>query len=200
MDYNFALMKNLGPFLAAAFVLAAVPAPAADKDITIFGAVQYEEKLTFQSATQAGTTLSTFDPGTFSTFGVRFGHGNVVGGEHTIAYVPNFIDTKSKAVVYTSNFLLQAPLPKAKPYATVGLGSFFSFGSGLGDLGSKFALNYGGGVKVLPAGPVGLRLDIRGYAIPGVRFTGPGVTGVSPSKQTMNILEAGIGIIFSLGK
>ena len=194
-------MKNLRCFLAAAFILAAIPAGAADRDITIFGAVQHEEKLTFQSATQTGTTLGTYDPGTFSTFGLRVGHGRIFGGEHTLAYAPNFIDTKSKAVIYNSNILLQAPLPKAKPYGTVGLGSIFTFGDGFGDFGSKFAINYGAGIKVLPAGPVGVRFDVRGYTVPSVRFTGPAVTapGTSTQKQTLNILEAGIGIIFSIG-
>ncbi len=194
-------MKKLGCFLSIVLIFAVVPARAAERDFTIFGAVQHEGKLTFQSATQTGTTLSNYDPGTFSTFGVRFGHGKIFGGEHTIAYAPNFIDTKSKAVIYNSNFLLQAPLPKAKPYGTVGLGSIFTFGNGFGDFGSKFAINYGGGVKVLPAGPVGVRFDVRGYTVPSVKFTGPGIgiPGISAQKQTLNILEAGVGIIFSFG-
>ena len=91
---------------------------------------------------------------------------------------------------------------------TAGLGSIFSFGTdssgrpSLGKIGSKFAINYGGGVKVLPAGPVGIRFDIRGYLIPSVKFnlpTSPTAT-IQSQTQTLNMLEAGFGIIFAFGK
>jgi hypothetical protein len=99
-----------------------------------------------------------------------------------------------------------------KPYGTFGLGSVFTFGTdeegrpSLGKIGTKFALNYGGGVKVLPAGPVGLRFDIRGYMIPNVKFnvavptvTDPLAT-IQTQSQTLNMLEAGVGIIFSFSR
>jgi hypothetical protein len=72
-------------------------------------------------------------------------------------------------------------------------------------MGAKFALNYGGGVKVFPAGPVGIRFDIRGYMIPSAKFN---VAGINPSdplgtiksqSQTLNILEAGFGVVFAFG-
>jgi hypothetical protein len=70
-----------------------------------------------------------------------------------------------------------------KPYVTAGLGSIFSWGSGPSDIGSKFAVNYGGGVKVM-AGPVGLNLGVRGYAVPRVQ------------SQTLYITETSLGINF----
>jgi hypothetical protein len=56
-------------------------------------------------------------------------------------------------------------------------------GSGISDIGTKFAYNYGGGVKVTP-GPVGIRGDVRGY----------GLTGVNG--DTMNVIEVSIGVLF----
>jgi hypothetical protein len=60
-----------------------------------------------------------------------------------------------------------------------------SWGSGISDLGTKFALNYGGGVKVRPSGPVGFRFDARGYSIFGIQ------------SQTLNMVETTVGIFFA---
>ena len=203
-------MKKIGCFLVFLWALASVPLYA-DNDITLFGAAQRQGTLNVQSGTTAATKLSTFDPGTFGLFGARFGHGKIVGGEHTIAYAPNFVEASTKAIFYNSNFLVQAPLPKIKPYGTVGLGSIFTWGTDSSDrpsfakLGNKFALNYGGGIKVLPAGPVGIRLDIRGYLIPDAKFNVPAPTAADPlatvksQGQTLKMFEAGFGIIFAFG-
>jgi hypothetical protein len=204
MDYNFDRMKSFRCFLLIMCVLAAVPAFAAG-DVTIFGAGVHQGKLTVQSAQATASSLSNFNPGTFGTFGLRISHGSVIGGEHTIAYAPNFLSANSKAIIYNSDILVQAPLPKVRPYATAGLGSVFSYGteSGLpafGNIGTKFAINYGGGIKVFPAGPVGIRFDIRGYVIPGAVFNLPSLTNplatVKSQSQNLNLLEAGVGVVF----
>ncbi len=196
-------MKTLGCFLVFTCILAAIPAYA-DSDLTIFGAAQHQGKLTLQSATQTATTTSNFDPTTFGVFGVRFSHGKIIGGEHTLAYAPNFISSNSKAFIYNSDLLLQAPLPKIRPYGTVGLGWIFTWSKdqsgrpALGDIGNKFAINYGGGVKVFPAGPVGVRFDIRGYTLPSVKFTLPvrfPPAGYTQS-QSVNFIEYGFGVVF----
>src|SRR2546422_9668823 len=99
-------MKTLAFFVAWTCMLAAIPAYA-DSDLTIFGAAQHEGKLTVQSATQTVTTTSNFDPrtfgGTFGVFGVRYSHGKVIGGEHTLAYAPNFLVTGGRALIYNSD-------------------------------------------------------------------------------------------------
>jgi opacity protein-like surface antigen len=204
-------MKNFGCFLVLTCVLAIAPVYA-QSDVTLFGATQNEGRLNVSTATSTATNLSSFDPSTFGTFGVRFGHGKVFGGEHTFAYSPNFIEANTKAFSYYSNFMVQVPAPKIKPYATAGLGSIFTFGTddsgrpSFGKIGTKFALNYGGGVKILPAGPVGLRFDIRGHVIPNVSFNIPVPTTTDPlatvksESQTLNMLEAGVGIVFSFGE
>jgi opacity protein-like surface antigen len=207
MDYNFSSMKNFRCFLLVACILTASVARASDLDVTLFGAAQHQGKLTLQSAVSTVTTTSNFNPGTFGTFGLRFGHGKVFGGEHTIAYAPNFLTSDSKAIIYNSNILVQAPVPKIKPYGTVGLGAIFSWGTddsgrpALGKIGEKFAINYGAGIKIFPAGPVGVRFDIRGYTIPSVKFNIPTLVTptatVQSTSQTLNMLEAGIGVVFN---
>ncbi|HYR88359.1 MAG TPA: hypothetical protein VE422_30045 [Terriglobia bacterium] len=176
-------MKNVGRFLLFLFILTTVPAYASD--VTLFGGIQREGKLTLRNAVQQGTSNVTFDPRTFGVFGFRFGHGKLFGGEHTLAYTPNFVESRMKAVIYNSNLFIQAPIPKVKPYATAGLGGVFTFGDSPFDIGNKFAVNYGGGIKVLPAGPVGIRFDVRGYAIPSVQ------------SQTLNVLEVTVGAVFA---
>jgi opacity protein-like surface antigen len=203
-------MKNFRCFLVFICVLTAVPAYA-QGDLTLFGATHSQGSLNLSTASSTATTTSNFDPRTFGVFGIRAGHGRIVGGEHTIAYAPNFLDSSSKAIVYNSNLILQVPTPKVKPYGTVGMGTIFSWGTdsagrpAIGKIGNKFALNYGGGVKVFAAGPIGLRFDIRGYLIPDAKFNLPAPTSTDPSAtvrtqgNTLNMLEVGLGLIFSSG-
>jgi len=188
-------------------------------DITVFGAAQHQGKLDLKTAQGAATTTSNFDPRTFGVFGVRYGHGRMIGGEHTIAYTPRFITSSAKAIIYNSDLMIQVPAPKIKPYGTVGLGSIFSWGAdaqgrpSLTNIGNKFAINYGGGIKVMPAGPVGARFDIRGYTVPSVKFNVPTVTtaisagrtiltpdSVKTQDQSLNFFEFGFGIVFKIGK
>jgi hypothetical protein len=176
-------MKNLGRFLVV-FTLLCIPAVAQDKDLTLFGGVHFPGKITLENA-NTGVSQILDDPANLGVFGLRFGRAKVFGHEETFAYVPNFLDSDSKAVILNSNLLVQAPFPVLKPYATAGLGSVISWGSGIADLGTKFAVNYGGGVKVRPAGPVGVRLDARGYSIFGVQ------------SQTLRIYEVSVGVLFS---
>jgi hypothetical protein len=87
------------------------------------------------------------------------------------------------------------------------MGSIFSWGTDsngvptLGKIGTKFAVNYGGGIKILPAGPVGVRFDIRGYTVPSVHFNLPTLavptTTVQSTTQTLNLLEVGAGVVFN---
>jgi hypothetical protein len=154
-------------------------------DFTIFGGAQIPGKLTLRSALD-NAPLS-FDPGTFGTFGLRFTAGGLVGTEQTIAYSPNFLSSENSAFIYNSNFALQAPLPVVRPYATVGLGTVVIGGDDpelFSDItGAKFAINYGGGVKV--GGRVGVQFDARGYRLYGL------------DDETLNVLETSIGIVFT---
>src|SRR5256885_1129286 len=121
-------MKTLCCFLVLMCFLAAVPVYAAS-DFTIFGAAQHQGKLNLQTATSTATTTSNLDPRTFGVFCIRYSHGKVIGGEHTLAYAPNFLVTGGRAFIYNSDLLVQAPLPKVTPYGTVGLGAVFTWSS-----------------------------------------------------------------------
>jgi opacity protein-like surface antigen len=183
-------------FLAVLILVVNAQARAADLDVTVFGGVQRQGKLTLRSA--PGTTvnlLRTINSTNFGVFGVRFGHGRVFGGEHTLAFAPNFIDADTKAVIYNSNFRVQAPLPVVRPYGTVGLGLIGTSGDGLGSFGTKFALNYGGGVKFMPAGPVGVNVDVRGYAVPSTEFK-----VFTTESQRVDFLEVTVGVVFAFGQ
>jgi opacity protein-like surface antigen len=198
-------MKTFGCFLALMCILGAVPSYAAS-DLTIFGAAQHQGKLTLHSATDTATTVGSLDPRTFGVFGLRFSHGKVIGGEHTFAYAPNYLVTGGRAIIYNSNLLVQAPLPVVTPYATAGLGAVFTWSSSssdlthaLADIGTKFAINYGGGVKIFPGGPVGVRFDIRGYTLPSVSFNVPASIAnqtVKTTNQNLSFFEYGVGVVF----
>ncbi len=180
-------MKILGCFLVLSFILIAIPAHASD--VALFGGVQHEGKLTLNNAASNLSTV-TFNPRNFGVFGLRLSHGSLIGGEHTIAYAPNFIVSQTKAVIYHSNLLVQVPTPKVKPYVTAGLGGFFTSGD-IRDFGNKFAIDYGGGVKVFPAGPIGVVFDVRGYSIPDIK-----IESVTLGK-TLNIIQVDMGVAFA---
>jgi opacity protein-like surface antigen len=172
------------------------PAVAADLDITGFGGVHQQGKLTLQSVPSTTVNLvRTINSTTFGVFGVRIGHGHIFGGEHTLAYSPHFIDSDTRAITYNSNVRLQAPLPVVRPYGTAGLGLIHSWGEGLGVFGTKFALNYGGGIKFMPAGPVGIQFDLRGYAVPSTEFR-----VFRTESQRLDFLEATVGIVYRFGR
>jgi hypothetical protein len=178
-------MKTIGRLIIA-FVLFSVPAFSQGKDFTIFAGVQVPQKITLSNAPSSGSSGVTqiiTNPKNASEFGIRFGHGKVFGGEHSLSYAPDFLDSQSKAILYSSNFRIQAPFPVIRPYATAGLGTILSWGSGVSDLGTKFAVNYGGGVKIMP-GKVGVNIGLRGYAVPSVQ------------SQTLYITEASVGVNF----
>jgi len=176
-------MKTTG-LLVLLFLMLSVPALATD--LTFFGGSQDPGVVTLQSVPDSGGAIASIvhNPLRAGTLGIRIGSGRVVGHEATFAYTRHFIDANSKALIMNSNLTVTIPLPVVKPYVTAGLGTFLVSGSGLSDIGSKFAYNYGGGVKVLPAGPIGIHADVRGYSLTGV------------NGDTMNITEVSIGVLF----
>ena len=66
-------------------------------------------------------------------------------------------------------------------------------------IGTKFAINYGGGVKILPAGPVGVNFNIRGYTLPSVGFNiRDSITQqtIKTTNQSVSFFEFGFGVVF----
>jgi hypothetical protein len=163
------------------------------------------------AATAQGADFTFFlggvNPGSISLSGVsksldgspviggRFSHSFVpfLGMEHTLAFSPDYlfpakptVVTETSGFVYSSNLILNIPVGKVVPYATAGVGFIHQYGSPEVPVGTKFAFNYGGGVKVPRLfGPVGLRFDARGYTAMGIFST------------SLNILEVSGGVLFS---
>jgi len=175
-------MKNIGRFLAV-FVLFSLPAFAENRDFTIFAGAQFPGSVNLTDA-QTGVTQTFSDPLNSGLFGIRYGRGKVIGHEETFAYANKFLDDHSHSIILNGNLMVSIPTPAVKPYATAGMGTVWSWGSGPTDIGSKFAVNYGGGIKIRPAGPVGIRFDARGYSV------------FSVQNQTLNIGEVTVGILF----
>ena len=96
--------------------------------------------------------------------GGRIATGGIIGFEQSIGYSPKFLDSQTEAFNAQSNLMVNIPLYKFTPYGTAGIGIITTWGDSLKSFGTKFDLNYGGGLKwknIL--GPLGLRFDLRGY-------------------------------------
>ncbi len=130
-------------------------------------------------------------------FGFRLGTNFVpsFGLEHTLAFSSDYLFPQNipaireaKGFVYNSNLILSMPAGKFIPYLTAGIGVVHQYGDLDMPVGTQFAFNYGGGLK-LPrlAGPLGLRFDMRGYRV-----------GAFSNK--LNLFEVSGGILLSVGK
>ncbi len=116
------------------------------------------------------------------------------GMEHTLAFSSDYLFPRSVAdikeargFVYNSNLIVNLPIGVAVPYVTAGLGLLHQYGDANLPIGTKFAVNYGGGLKFPHlAGPLGLRFDVRGYR-----------AGLTSNR--VNLLEISGGILLSLG-
>ena len=131
-------------------------------------------------------------------FGLRLNNDIVplFGMEHTLAFSSNFLFprrissvTDAKGFVVNSNLIITIPAGKYAPYVTAGIGLIRQYGSADLPVGTKFASNYGGGIKFPRlAGPLGLRFDVRGYRATGI-FSGG-----------LNIFEASAGLLLTFGR
>ena len=150
-------------------------------EMVLYAGSQKPGTLTFDSLSEVPGGLME---GTWGgTFGARFSAGNVVGLEQNFSYSPRFAVSGVKAFQMDTNLLLQAP-GRFVPYATAGIGYLYTWGQNsfpedldhgkiaayAFNIGSKFAFNYGGGIKIRSVlGPMGFNFDVRGYTIPNAR-------------------------------
>jgi len=153
-------------------LLSALPAGAADLTAFIGGVKA--------GALTLGSVRTSLDGSPI--FGLRINTNFVpmFGMEHTLAFSSDYLYPKSlsaikdaKGFVYNSNLIVNLPVGHAVPYLTAGFGLISQYGSPAVPIGTKFAVNYGGGLK-LPKmfGPLGLRFDARGYSTTAVSSGG----------------------------
>ncbi len=144
----------------------------------------------------AGVT-SAFDSSPVYGFRIGLDFLPFLGHEHTIGFssgylVPTGVSafTNAKGFVYNSNLVLHVKVGGVVPFATAGLGLIHQYGSPGLEVGTKFAVNYGGGLKFPRLfGPIGLRFDVRGYTA--TSFLG---------SENLNMLEVTGGVLLSFGK
>ncbi len=159
-------------------------------DLTVFAGGVKPGKITIQGV---ATPLDSSP-----IFGVRLSTNFVpaFGLEHTLAFSSDYLfpssfsDIKNaRGFVYNSNLIVNIPLGNIVPYATAGVGLIHQYGASDLPVGTKFAFNYGGGLKFpRMVGPLGLRVDLRGYT----------ATGIFSNK--LNMFEMSGGVLLSLGK
>ena len=173
----------------------------------------------FQNQANAAGQVSFFggylNPGGLSPANVRSGldfHGTalygarleydflkIFGVEQNVAFSPRIFEgtifpnsangADARGFLYSSNFVVNIPMGHLVPFASGGLGLVHPWNIDPNPLGTKFAANYGGGVKLdRLAGPLGLRFDARGWTVPD--YFG----------DTLNILEVSGGVTLSWGK
>ena len=181
-------LTRMGGWVLAALLLAG-PLPAADFGLFL-GAV-------VPGSVEAGNGETGLDnsPG----YGFRFRSDFVpgFGMEHTLAFSSDYLypsggpsggDTRGAA--YSSNLVLDLPVRvrRAVPFLSAGVGVLGQYGDGPRPVGTRFAVNYGGGVRVPRVfGPLGLRLDLRGVRAGAVT-------------NTLDMLELSAGLTVPLGR
>ncbi len=119
---------------------------------------------------QSGAQQVSLDGGAVYGFRLNIGFIPTVGLEQTFGFSSNFLAPNglpagqdSDGFIYNANVIVNIPFKKFTPYATAGAGFIWQHGSENLPVGSKFAINYGGGLKWKLFGPTGLRFDARGY-------------------------------------
>lgn len=153
--------------------------------------------------------LGAYDPGSEIT-GTNFDNGALLGFRYGGSFLKFFgtefsytfikdLEDKQRAFdgnahVLDTNFLVQIPVSKIVPFATVGIGSIIGKTDSILRLRRTFAWNVGGGLKVRKiAGPVGFRVDVRYYNVPdGVEFL---IT--NPRKIDFTFAEVSGGLLFT---
>jgi hypothetical protein len=125
-------------------------------------------------------------------FGFRLGTNFVpsFGMEHTLAFSSDYLFPRNVSAIRDAKGVLSLPVSvkKCVPYVTVGAGLLHQYGDRDMPVGTKFAFNYGGGLKFPNmVGPVGLRFDLRGYRAGGI-------------SNKVNLFEVSGGVLLSFGK
>ena len=164
-----------------------VPGFANAADLTLFVGGAKPGKL------KKSGILTSLDGG--PVFGARLGVNFVpaLGVEGTLAFSSDYLFPRSfaevtdtKGFVGSTNLIVSFPHKHVVPYLTAGAGLIYQYGSGNPPVGARFAVNYGGGLKLRKlVHSLGLRVDARGYTALGI------------FSRQLNILEVSGGLLIS---
>lgn len=181
-------MKRIVPLLVFLFVCTAANAYA-----------QSELQL-FVGGYNPGSQLTGTDFDNGALFGFRLGHSiaRVFGTEFAYTYVKNLQDKQKnfagRALLLNGNFLVQIPVGRAVPFATVGLGNIVGETQSLLRVRNSFAWNAGGGLKIRRlAGRIGARFDVRYYKVP----DGTEILGANIRKVDFDFAEVSGGLLIT---
>ncbi len=161
--------------------------------------------------TELEAFLGVYDPGSELNqadfdrgvaMGFRFGHSflAVLGTEFSYTAATGLQDRlgtfDENIHLLNGNFLVQLPVGGFVPFATVGLGSIIGQTDTSFKIRSAWTWNAGGGLKIRNiAGPVGVRFDVRYYAIP----DGIEVFALPPdlNRENFNLMEVSGGLLLT---
>jgi len=183
--------------LAAVLVLSLFASGAYAADFTFFVGGAIPGKLTADRILAAGQTFQELKNGPVFGFRLNTNFVPMIGLEHTLGFSTDYLTPQvvlnpgsSRGFIYSTNLLINLPVGGAVPYATAGVGLIRQYGSSNPPIGTRFAFNYGGGLKFPRlVGALGLRLDVRGYRA-------ASIGGIS-STNGFNIIEASGGLLLS---
>ena len=177
------MLSRVSLALLTIVVLSAVPVQAAD--LTFFVGGVHPGSVSYHSVKTA------LDSSPVVGFRFRTNFVPLFGAEHTLAFSsdylfpPNTAIKEAKGFVYNSNLIIDIPVHKVVPYLSAGVGLIHQYGDSDLPVGTKFAFNYGGGLKFpRVVGPLGLRFDLRGYR-------------ASAFSGSLNLFEASGGLLVS---
>ncbi len=120
----------------------------------------------------------------------------ILGVEENFGFSPRLFDSTLfpsaasdvRGFLYSTNLVVNIPLGRFVPFATGGIGFVKPWGSSLTPFDATFAGNYGGGLKLNKLiGPMGLRVDMRGWRLKEV------------FGQSVNFFEATGSLTFTWG-
>jgi hypothetical protein len=161
-------MKRIFVLSGIVLVLSVAQAWAAGGQFSLYAGYLNPGDLNFQSV-QTGLSLR----GTgFYGARVEYDFLKLFGVEENFGFSPRLFNSTLfpgqasdvRGFLYSTNFVVNIPLSRFVPYATVGLGVVKPWGSPFAPFNATLAGDYGGGVKMNRlAGPVGLRFDVRGW-------------------------------------
>ena len=130
----------------------------------------------------AGTSIEGVDLGSGSLVGLRFGvsflrfFGTEIAYTHVGGLENQLHSFQGTAHDFSWNFLLEFPINKVVPFATIGVGVLGGTDKEAASIQAGISYNVGGGVKFRKLlGPLGFRFDVRYHNAPnGIRVSADG--------------------------